>query len=92
MNSIKESYLLRHVCIIFFKQIRYGFQRIICNRKSILFRSMLKFMKIFIIQQLGFCWIMLLLQFVVISLLNITDKEANTLNLVYVCLIENKNS
>ena len=28
MNSIKESYLLRHVCIIFFKQIHYGFQRI----------------------------------------------------------------
>ena len=55
-------------------------------------KFMLKFMKIFIIQQLGFCWIMLLLQFVVISLRNITDKEANTLNLVYVCLIENKNS
>ena len=54
-------------------------------------KFMLKFMKIFIIQQLGFCWIMLLLQFVVISLLNITE-EVNTLNLVYVCLIENKNS
>ena len=27
MNSIKESYLLRHVCIIFFKQIRYGFSK-----------------------------------------------------------------
>ena len=47
-------------------------------------KFMLKFMKIFIIQQLGFCWIMLLLLFVVISLLNITDKEANTLNLVFV--------
>ena len=54
-------------------------------------KFMLKFMKIFIIQQLGFCWIMLLLQFVVISLLNITDEEDNILNLVYVCLIEHKN-
>ena len=35
---------------------------------------------------------MLLLQFVVISLLNITDKEANILNLVCECLIENINS
>ena len=35
---------------------------------------------------------MLLLQFVVISLLNITDEEDNILNLVYVCLIEHKNS
>ena len=35
---------------------------------------------------------MLSLQFVVMILLNITCEEANILNLVFECLIENKNS